>query len=72
MKVLISSKDPLFNSSKKEGTSLVYGFKKMGVGGSRKSPDSADKADITDCIIVNCLPTILIKNAAGQKATSIF
>lgn len=52
---------------------MVYGLKKNGGGVvCRKSPDSADKADIIDCITVNCLPTILIKNAAGQKATNNF
>ena len=41
---------------------MVYGLKKFFW---RKTSDSADKADITDCIIVNCLPTILTENAVG-------
>lgn len=51
---------------KEEGTSMVYGFKKWG-GGCRKSPDSADKADITDCIIVTCLPTYSVLILQDRK-----
>lgn len=37
----------------------------------RKTADLADKADITDCIIINCLPTILTENATGEEAVNI-
>lgn len=46
---------------------MVYSLKKK----LSKTADSADEVDITDYIIVNCLPTILTENAAGREAKNI-
>lgn len=46
---------------------MVYSLKKK----LSKTADSADEVDITDYIIVNCLPTILTENTAGREAKNI-